>query len=415
MALPYFGENGWEVTVATVDPAFYNEPLDEQLLVTVPEGTQVLRLPCWDERICRRFGFGHLSNRIAWPWRMGILQILQRSSYDLVFFSTTKMMVAVNAGYWHRKTGVPYVIDLQDPIYVPGGSYTRENAPGGYWKYRLSNFFSRYVERTVFACPSAVVATSAHYIEALRQRYAHLAGVRMEALPFAVPEKDLELVDSLVPNNRLFEAKEGERVVFYAGRVGPDLHPALRALFQSAARLVSKQMNEPLGLRFVFVGTSYSPAGRGERQVAPLAEECGCGGVVTDEPDRRPYFEVLKATKEADCALVLGSREADYTASKALGTLAAAKTVLAIVHEKSLVYRLYRSHPKVMLCAFGDTPEEPKCIEEITRSLEVICRGAAPGDDHFGIPPEYGARAMTKTLSEIFESATGGREQVRNS
>jgi hypothetical protein len=414
MALPYFGENGWEVTVATVDPAFYNEPLDDQLLGTVPEGTQVLRLPCWDERVCRRFGFGHLANRIVWPWRRAILRILQQSDFDLVFFSTTKMMVAVNAGYWHRKTGVPYVVDLQDPIYVPGGSYSRKNAPGGHWKYRLSNFFSRYVERSVFSCPSAVVATSAHYIEALRQRYAHLARVRMEALPFGVPEKDLELVDSLVPSNRLFDAKEGERVVFYAGRVGPDLHPALRALFQGAARLQSGQVGKPPGLRFVFVGTSYSPAGRGERQVAPLAEECGCGGVVTDEPDRRPYFEVLKATKEADCALVLGSREADYTASKALGTLAAAKTVLAIVHEKSLVYRIYRSHSKVMLCAFADTPEESRCVDELTRSLEKIRSGGAPGDDHFRIPPEYGARAMTKTLGEIFNSAVSGQEQVRH-
>lgn len=411
MALPYFAENGWEVTVATADASCYSAPVDEALAKTVPDDTRVITLPCWAEQKCRRFGFGHLSNRIVWPWRKAVGELLRREHFDLVFFTTTQAMVLANGSYWRRLTGVPYVIDLQDPIYVPGGSYTRWNSPGRYWKYRVSQFFSRFVERAAFMCPAGVVATSAHYLETLKQRYPYLSGIPMETLPFGLPEADLQMVDDLVPANTLFERTAEDKIIFYAGRGGPDLHPALRGLFTAAANLAKTEPTAAQQLRFVFIGTSYGPAGTGEQQVAPLAEECGCGRLVRDEPDRQPYFKVLKATKEADCALVLGSRSADYTASKALMTLAAARRVLAIVHRDSLVAQVYRDNPKVLLCVFGETPEEPQCIEQIESGLRSIPIGKPAITDDTTIPNEYTARAMTQNLCGLFDSSLEARKR----
>jgi len=405
MALPYFAENGWEVTVAAAASDCHSAPCDEALSRTVPQGTRVLDLPCWNEATSRRFGFGHLSNRIVWPWRKAVAKLLQQEQFDLVFFTTTQAMVMVNGPYWRMATGVPYVIDLQDPIYVPGGSYTRRDAPGSYWKYRVSQFFSRFVERRAFACPSGVVATSGHYLDTLKERYPWLGGTPMETLPFGLPEADLQMVDDLVPENTLFKRQGAEKIVLYAGRGGPDLHPTLRALFQAAASLLALEPAMAKDLRFVFVGTSYGPAGSGKQQVAPLAEACGCGPLVSDEPDRRPYFEVLKATKEADCALVLGSKSADYTASKALMTLAAAGRVLAIVHRESLVAGLYRENPKVLLCTFEQTPEEPRCLEEIKQGLARVMRDSSPAQGDVAGVAEHSARAMTHRLCRLFDSA----------
>lgn len=410
MALPYFSENGWDVTVAAADPGCHSAPRDEALLRTVPVETRVLHLPCWSEQKCRRFGFGHLSNRIAWPWRRAVRGILRKEKFDLIFFTTTQAMVMINGPHWSKVSGVPYVVDLQDPIHVPGGSYTRENSPGRYWKYRVSRFFSRFVERTAFRSPSGVVATSAHYLETLKQRYPQLSGTPMETLPFGLPEADLQMVDSLVPVNTLFERKGAEKIILYAGRGGPDLHPALRALFKACARLLRDEPEIGVRLRLTFVGTSYGPAGSGQRQVAPLAEACGCAQLVIDEPDRRPYFEVLKATKVADCALVLGSRSADYTASKALMTLAAAQRVLAVVHRDSLVAKLYEGHPKVMLCRFDEDPAETGCLEEVVQALRAVAEGGSPAAKDFPPDESVTARAMTKRLCALFDRAVASAD-----
>jgi hypothetical protein len=256
-----------------------------------------------------------------------------------------------------------------------------------------------------------VVATSGHYLDTLKKRYPWLQGIPMETLPFGLPEADLQTVDELVPENILFKRQGAEKIVLYAGRGGPDLHPTLRALFKAAASLLTSEPAMARSLRFVFVGTSYGPAGSGKQQVAPLAEECGCGQLVSDEPDRRPYFEVLKATKEADCALVLGSKSADYTASKALMTLAAAKRVLAIVHRDSLVGKIYSGNPEVLMCTFAETPEEAQCVEQITRSLQRIIMEDPSRTAVTTIPRAHTAQTMTGRLCGVFDQALESRVQ----
>ncbi len=405
MSMPYFRENGWEATVVTLDLRDYTAPLDEALAKTVPDDAKIIRLRGWSERKCRRFGFGHIANRIAWPWRKAVRRILEGEHFDLVFFTTTQAMVMINGPYWRRVTGVPYVIDLQDPIYVPGGAYSRVNAPGSYWKYKMANFLNRHVEKIAFSSPAAVVATSAHYLETLHQRYPRLAGVPMKALPFGLPERDLEMCANLAGKTPIFSRKNRESIVFYAGRGGPDLHPALQALFRCASELCRENPALREQLRFIFVGTSYGPAGSGVRQVAPIAEAWGCGPLVSDDPERYPYFDVLKATGDANAALVLGSRRADYTASKALMALAAAPRVLAIVHEESLVKRLYEGHSKVLLCSFTESPLEDACLEKIRVSLAHLAAGAPSSPDKVIVAEEYTAQGMTKELCGIFDQA----------
>lgn len=408
MALPYFSESGWEVTVAAAADDRHSAPRDPLLLRTVPVGTRVVYPRTWNEASCRRFGFGHLSYRVAWPWRGEMLRLLREEKFDLVFFTTTQTMVLANGPFWQRKTGVPYVIDIQDPIYIPGGVYNRENAPGAFWKYKMSLQLSRLIEKTAFSRVSGVVSTSEHYLEVLRDRYPSLRDVPMETLPFAVPEQDLALLDSPEVRNGIFMRGSDEKIVLYAGRGGPDLHPAMRAIFRAAASLKESDPEAVRGLRLYFVGTSYGPAGA-PRQVAPIAEECGCGDVVVDEPERRPYFEVLKASQEADAVLVLGSRSADYTASKALLSLAASRRVIAVVHRDSLVFRLFKDHPQVSMCSFQDAPEEKSCMDAIVEALRTEAAGMGALMGKPTLPAEYTARAMTGKLCGLFDLAVSGK------
>ncbi len=407
MALPYFTENGWEVTVAAAPDDQHSAPRDPLLLSTVPQGTRVIHPKTWAEASCRRFGFGHLSYRTGIPWRGEVRKLLAMEKFDLVFFTTTQTMVLANGPHWRRASGVPYVIDIQDPIHNPGGVYTKANAPGAYWKYCLSQQISRWIEKSAFRRVSGVVSTSPHYLETLRDRYPHLAKVPMETLPFAFPEQDLALLGKLGVKNRIFPKNDGAKVILYAGRGGPDLHAAMKALFQALAHLKVNHPHSDFRVKMYFVGTSYGPEGA-PRQVEPLAKECGCAESVCEEPERRPYFEVLQASREADAVLVLGSRSADYTASKALLAMAAARRVIAVVHRDSLVHRLFEARAQVALCAFRNTPEEPECVASIAKALREVATETGPIPARAEIPAEYSAREMTRKLCELFDSALGG-------
>jgi len=402
MALPYFAENGWEVTVAAAADDRHSAPRDPLLLRTVPRETRVVHPKTWSEASCRRFGFGHLSYRTAFPWRSEVRRLLEEEKFDLVFFTTTQTMVLANGPYWQRTTGVPYVIDIQDPIYIPGGVYSKANAPGAYWKYKLSLQIGRFIERAAFSRVSGVVSTSKHYLDVLRERYPRLQYVPMETLPFAVPGQDLALLGELGVTNSIFRKNGGEKVVLYAGRGGPDLHPAMRAIFRALAAVKERDRELARRMKFYFIGTSYGPQGA-PRQVAPLARECGCEDLVVDQPDRRPYFEVLQASREADAVLVLGSRSADYTASKALLSLAAARRVIAVMHRESLVRRLFEGRAQVSLCIFEDTPEEPECMANIEEALHGVAADAGKTPPSAEIPAEYSAREMTRRLCRIFD------------
>jgi hypothetical protein len=403
--LPYLQVQGWAVTVATLDPAQNPNGKDDYLLSTLPPGTDIRHLPAWDEKWCRKVGFGHLSNRIFWPWRKAVLRLLQKQKYDLIFISTTAFSVMALGPTWLKKTGVPYVIDLQDPIYVPGGSYTRGNAPGGYIKYRLANLLNRWVERRAFSRSGGVISTSEHYLATLRERYPRLRQVPMATIPFGVPFGDLDVLNTLRIPNRLFTKNEGQQVIFYAGRGGPDLHPALDALFMATAKLKEKSPEETAKLRFIFVGTSYSPSGNGARQVVPIAEKHGVGDLVTESTGRASYFEVLQGLKEADAALVLGSTRPDYTASKALLCAATAPRTLAILHRESLPGKILTQLPNIETALFTRRPDEERCLGTIEDALSGLLQGRRKEDRQAKAPEleKYSAIAMTQETLSLFE------------
>jgi len=79
--------------------------------------------------------------------------------------------------------------------------------------------------------------------------------------------------------------------------------------------------------------------------------------------------------------------------------------VLAIVHEDSLVRRLYGDNAKVVLCAFEKTPEEPACVAKIKQGLARVMRESPPAQGDVAGVAEHSARAMTHRLCRLFDSA----------
>ena len=65
----YARVNGWDVEVVSVDPKYYEESLDDELLRLVPSETHVIHTPALSPRWTRRLGVGDIGLRAYVPMR----------------------------------------------------------------------------------------------------------------------------------------------------------------------------------------------------------------------------------------------------------------------------------------------------------------------------------------------------------
>ena len=118
-ALRYFKENGWEAAVLAVDPKYVESKADEELLCTIPEDQEVIRIPALPYQWTRRMGFGGIAWRAYGSLARAGSKLLQERQYHAVYFSSTVFRTFCLGPKWLDRFGVPYFIDYHDPWYGP--------------------------------------------------------------------------------------------------------------------------------------------------------------------------------------------------------------------------------------------------------------------------------------------------------
>src|SRR5690606_28947403 len=142
MSLPHFVAAGWEVVVLAADDDRPLAPVEPELLGTVPAAVRVVRVPVFSRRWTARLGVNNLGWRLFPFLHAAARRLLRVERFDLVYFSTTQFAVLPLGRLWWQSTGVPYVIDLQDPWL--SDYYERSGvAPPGRWKYRTARAFAQ--------------------------------------------------------------------------------------------------------------------------------------------------------------------------------------------------------------------------------------------------------------------------------
>src|SRR5581483_10041688 len=121
-----------------------------------------------------------------------------------------------------------------------------------------------------------------------------------------------------------------------------------------------------------FVGTNYAAAERTYKLVEPLARRRGVADLVDERPERVPYFETIALLESCDAILLIGSVDADYTASKLFACVLARKPILALFHRRSLVVEIAAKFPNVFVAAFDQSPAESAFRAQVTRGLEWL-------------------------------------------
>ena len=398
MSLPYFSENGWNAEVVMVNEIYNDLSKDQLLLKNIPDHIVIHKVKALSKKITSKFGLGSLGLRSIYFYREYVNKLLNIKCYDLIYFSTTEFSVTILGNYWKKKFNIPYVIDMQDPWH---STYYQDKPmsarPPKYWfSYRLN----KYLEPIAMKNVNGLISVSQGYLETLVNRYPNLEYVPKEVITFGAYREDSLLVKQQSVKFKIgFDYNPTFKHFVYLGRGGVDMKDAVMILFKAFKTGLEKNFSIFDKARFHFIGTSYAPSGEGVKTIEPLADILGIGKYVEERTDRISLYDGLFTLGQADALVIVGSNDADYTASKIYPYIMAQKPIIAIFHSQSSANKILETCTNVQVNPLLNNEETQekviKCILDILLDRVTI----KINSEKFA---NYSAEAMTCKQVELF-------------
>jgi hypothetical protein len=397
MSLSHYRSFGWDPIVLTVDAARQPEPIDALLIRTIPPDVAIVRTGALPLMLTRLFGVGNVAIRAYAHLRLAGLRVIRDAQIDLVFFSTTMFLCMPLGRVWRRRTKVPFVIDLQDP-WASDYQSLDGTAPR---KYAIARRVHARLECWTMKRASGVMAVSPAYIDTIRRRYPWVAEEACATIPFGVAPEDFAAAARVQPAIR----RDPMRLTgVYVGAGGPAMATSLRILFAAVRRLHAVDAVLAEKLRLAFIGTDYAPVGEGRKTVEPVAVAEGVSGQVTEQTDRVAYFVALQTLRAADFVLIIGSDDAQYTASKAAPCLASGRPVLAILHADSPGVAMLEQSKHTTLVTFRGVADIDRASEALAAAFPRVAALASQElDEESALLEPYSAKTLTRKQCALFD------------
>jgi hypothetical protein len=406
LSLPHWKACGWKVEVLAVKGEDVEAPQEPELLDSIPGDVPVHRVSAWPRRLMRCLGVGSLSWRASGALRRAGVRILTGQQFDLVLFSTSQFGVLPLGPWWLQRTGVPYVLDFQDPWVTDYYEKPGAPRPPGGWKYRLARQRALHDEPHTLRQAAGIVSVSSRYLDDFGARYPWFDRRRSVVLPFPAADTDLARLAVAGPS-RLPSLQPGFKHVVAIGAVGPYMRRSVTGLCAALARLRSEHATVASKLRFHFIGTSYAVGAL--PSVLPLALTAGVADLVEEQTARVGYYEALRWMLAGDALLAVGSDDPGYVPSRLANLVWLGKPLLTIASsETTLADRLVE---------WGITPvHSPEASEAIGAWLRALAEETIPPATP--VPAswreEHGSEGMTRRLADFLrqccaESPRGNR------
>ncbi len=401
MHLPKFG---WKVKVLSVKPAYYEEKLDYRLEALLPSDLEVIRTKAFPTRPLRLVG--DISIRAFWWHYRALCGLVKKEKIDLICISIPPNYSAMLGYLIYRRFGIPYVIDYQDPWFYP--------FPGCeilFSKAWLSYYLSYFLEPIALRYVSFITGVAPGYYEAVLRRYPWLDRSRCLALPIGAEEQDFQYLEKHPCPPYLFDPSDGNLHFVYAGVILPGAHHTLVASLQALLLIKKDYPYLFQRLRFHFIGTARKPTDPKSFVVRPFIQRYGLSDIVSENPARISYLDVLNHLRHASAVLILGSSALHYTPSKVFQAVLSRRPLIAILHAKSTAIGILKEINTGIVVSFDENRPIQSCVSEIAQAIYKAGNYKySPDEVNWEAFRAYSAEAMTKKLAEAFDQIIGLRE-----
>lgn len=400
----HLAEFGWKPIVLTVEPEFYETPIDPDNERLVAESVEVIRTRALSAAWTRRVGIGDLGIRSLANLYRSASRISRERQIDLIFMPVPPYF-SMLLGRWLGRRGIPYVIDYIDPWVIEDyWKLEKELRPP---KWALAYYSSRLLEPYALKKVAAISGVSAGTLECVLARYLHLRSQPSAVLPYGGEPADFAYLREHPRQNRCFDPQPECFYLCYTGAFIPGMFETARALFRAVKAGLRDKPRLFEKIRIYFVGSSYGQTG--VKKAERLAREEGVDSVVTEIPNRIPYLDACQVLLSADGLLAVGSDAKHYTPSKVFPYILARKPILAIFHSASSLISILQKSGSGMAIPFDEAHPVQERLGEIQECLAQMLAG----EFSFRPLPErdfhpYSARAMSEKLAALFDHALEG-------
>ncbi|HEY9155297.1 MAG TPA: hypothetical protein VIM69_09210 [Opitutaceae bacterium] len=414
MSLPYYRENGWEPIVLTVAAADVEAPDEPALLETVPVDVAVYRCHALSPATSRRVGLGNLGWRAWWSIAWTGARLIREHHIDLVFFSTTQFALLPLGRIWKAVSGIPFVVDLQDPWRTDYYERPGVRRPPGGWKYQAARAQAALLEPWSFHPLAGLITVSADYLRDLRMRYSWFRPIPAATIGFGASEHDLTAAVAMEPKeaepiSREEQNPSGARLIHlvYTGASGPIIPHAVSVLFAALRNFRATTPEQAARLRLHFIGTSYAPADQAKLSILPLAESFGLADLVDERASRVGHLECIRAQAKADVLLLLGSSDRAYSPSKIYPYFLAKRPIVAVVFRESVLEKLLQQLGGAVVANFSENDTTAAQETLVTYFTSLTQHGAVlPSDrNEMYFNQHYLARTLTAQQAQLFDRA----------
>lgn len=394
-------EFGWTPIVVTGDPAGYQERSDPDLERLVAPHVRVIHAPTLSTRSARLVG--DIGVRAFVGCYRVLASLAARREIDFVLVTIPSNFLAPVGRLIHRRYGVPFGIDYQDP-WVNRWPGVERPFTKAWTSYRLACLLEPWSVRDA----ALITAVARGYVAGMLERNPEVAGKAVQAfMPMGAAAEDFELAKTLDRPTFLFQPKDGCFHMIYAGALLPAGVGVLDAFLGGLAELRKLAPDIAARLRVHFVGTGTSPDDPQGHRVMPRAEALGVAAMVTEHPHRIGYLDTLNHLGKSNAILILGSTEPHYTPSKAFQALLSRRPIFAMLHGESSAVDMIQSARAGRVVALTQTTVSLPVA--VARELRAFVDDSTYDSDaiDMSIHESLSARASTRALAQALDRALG--------